>query len=150
MVVRRAGEGDVDALVELRAEMFAAMGTAQTDGVWRESARCWFADRLDDDRFAIIVVESERRVVACAMGAVRDAAPSPAVPGGRDVLVSNVCTFPEARGRGHGSRALDAVMRWARSTGVGRAELMATDEGRAMYERAGFTPVSFPAMRARL
>lgn len=41
-------------------------------------------------------------------------------------------------------------MRWARQSGVGRAELMATDHGRSMYERAGFVVTHFPAMRAPL
>ena len=87
---------------------------------------------------------------ACAVGAIRDAAPSPMVPRGRDLLISNVCTFPDARVRGYGQAAFDAVMAWAHDTGVGRAELMATPAGRGMYERAGFRPSGDPAMRATL
>ena len=96
------------------------------------------------------MVEADGEVVAAAVGGIRDAAPSPACPTGRDVLISNVCTFPERRGSGYGSDAFTAVMEWARGTGVRRIELMATDTGRGIYERAGFAATRWPAMRAAL
>ena len=39
---------------------------------------------------------------------------------------------------------------WACATGVGRAELMATDDGRSTYEKAGFVVNGSVAMRAVL
>lgn len=148
--MRRAAEADVDALVSLRAEMFAAMKVEESDSTWRVNAREWFVSRLHNDAYRFAVVEFEGQVVACAVGAVRDAAPSPSVPEGRDVLVSSVCTSVGHRGRGHGSAAFNAVMEWARGLGVGRAELMATADGRSMYQQAGFKETAMPAMRAML
>lgn len=55
-----------------------------------------------------------------------------------------------ARRRGHGQVASAAVPHWARSTGVARAELMATGDGLTLYEAAGFTATRYPAMRATL
>lgn len=150
VTVRPAREEDVDALVHLRAEMFAAMGVTEADDRWREQARQWFAARLHDDHYRFAVVEVSGRVVACAAGAVRDAAPSPGAPEGRDVLVSNVCTMATHRGHGYGQAAFEHVLDWARRSGVARAELMATASGRGLYERAGFTETAFPAMRVRL
>ena len=150
VVVRRATVFDVGALVALRAEMFRVTGTAMTDGRWRSNAHRWFTERVKNPIYGIFVVQAGQDVVACAMGAVRDAAPSPEVPDGRDVLVSNVCTFPAHRGHGYGKRAFEAVMRWAVSTGIGRAELMATEAGRGMYEQTGFVTNRFAAMRADL
>lgn len=147
---RRASEGDLDALVALRAEMFRAMGTQNIHGPWASAARSWFAERTHDPACGIFVVVSGKSVVACSVAAIREAAPSPSNPHGRDVLISNVCTFPAHRGHGFGQRAFDAALAWARSTGVPRAELMATAAGRGMYERAGFAETSFPAMRADL
>jgi GNAT superfamily N-acetyltransferase len=149
-VVRVAEASDVQALVELREHMFAAMGVTGPDPAWRENAHEWFSSRLDDPNYHFAVVELDGIVVACAVGAVRDAAPSPAVPQGRDVLVNNVSTAPPFRGRGYGRMAFDSVMVWARDLGIRRAELMATGVGRGMYERAGFRDTSFPAMRASL
>lgn len=149
--VRRAAAGDIDSLVTLRAEMFRAMQVPGVEGgAWRENAGRWFAERLARPDYGIFVVESDGEVVACAMGAIRDSAPSPGSVDGRDVLISNVCALPGMRGAGHGRRAFDAVMDWARATGVGRAELMATDDGRRIYQSAGFSVTHFPAMRATL
>ncbi len=148
--MRRATTTDVDALVWLRAEMFAAMGVPESEAPWRSHAHRWFSDRVDDADYCLVVVEVDGEIVSCAVGAVRDAAPSPAVPDGRDILVSNVATAPAHRRRGHGRAAFDEVMTWAHRTGVGRAELMATAVGREMYVRAGFADTAFPAMRAPL
>lgn len=140
----------MQALVELREHMFVAMGVTDPDPTWRKNAHEWFSSRLDDPNYHFAVVEVGGTVVACAVGAVRDAAPSPAVPEGRDVLVNNVSTAPAFRGCGYGRMAFDSVMVWARELGIRRAELMATAVGRGMYERAGFRDTLFPAMRAKL
>ena len=147
---RRAAAVDVAALVALRAEMFAAMGIDASGEAWRVAAHEWFERRLDDPDFGIFVVEDGGVVVASAVGAIRDAAPSPSCPKGRDVLINNVCALPAYRGRGLGSAAFDAVLAWARGTGVERAEMMATDGGRRIYEKAGFVVNSSLAMRAML
>ena len=136
--------------MRLRAEMFAAMNVADKDQLWRTNAHRWFSDRVDEADYCFVVVEVDGQIVSCASGAIRDAAPSPAVPDGRDILVSNVSTAPAYRGLGYGRAAFDAVMAWARQAGVGRAELMATAFGRGMYVRSGFHDTSFPAMRAAL
>ncbi|ANY07943.1 GNAT family N-acetyltransferase [Pseudonocardia sp. HH130630-07] len=150
-VLRRATTGDVADLVRLRAEMFRAMGSPDHDAPgWRAAAARWFTDRLDDPRVRIVVVEVGGRVVATAMGAVRDSAPAPSAPGGGDVLISNVCTDPGFRRRGHARAAFTAVVEWSATTGAGRAELMATAEGHSLYDAAGFRTVTFPAMRAPL
>lgn len=147
---RRATAADVGALVELRAEMFDAMGVDASGESWRAAAHEWFEARLDDPDYGIFVVEADGAVVASAVGAIRDAAPSPRCPKGRDALINNVCTLSAYRGRGLGSAAFDAVLAWARGTGVERAELMATDGGRGIYEKAGFVVNSSVAMRAVL
>lgn len=150
-LVRRAVVSDVPALVELRAEMFRAMGTAGVErSDWRTSAQDWFIGHLDDARVCIVVVEVGSRAVSTAIAATRETVPSPSCPSGGDILISNVCTLPDARRQGHGHAAFAAVLEWARSTGVPRAELMATNGGQAMYEAAGFAVTRYPAMRALL
>lgn len=147
-IVRRATSGDVGALVELRAEMFAAMGGGIDADGWRDGAREWFAARIDHPGYCFIVVELDGQVIACAIGLRRDTPPSPGNPDGGDVHINNVCTLPGHRGQGHASAALAEVMAWARTTGTARAELMATASGRGLYERVGFLMHAYPAMRA--
>lgn len=150
-IVRRARLSDVPDLVELRAEMFRAMGTVDVEeSAWQASAEDWFRAHLHDERVCIVIVEAGQRAVSTAMAAIRDSVPSPSAPAGGDILISNVCTLPSTRSCGHGRAAFNAVLDWARSTGLARAELMATGDGQAMYERVGFAVTRFPAMRASL
>lgn len=150
-VARRAEAEDVPAVVQLRAEMFSAMGTPGTeDTTWQGAAADWFTARLQDPSTHIVVIEVGGQIVATAMASIRDAAPSPTAPRGQDVLISNVCTLPAERGLGYGRAAFQAAMTWAATTGVRRAELMATDEGRSMYHAAEFQDVVSTAMRAVL
>ena len=149
MLLRRAEGRDVEALVELRGLMFEAMG-ATGDPEWRKAAADWFAEHIDDARVGAFVVDLNGEVVACAVGVIREGIPSPGLPSGTDVAISTVCTRPRARGRGYARAASSAVLRWARAQGAGRAELMATQSGRHLYESLGFEDADCPAMRARL
>ena len=72
-------------------------------------------------------------------------AAEPAMAGRFCVRVSVFIT-----GDDHGRAAFEAVMDSARQTGTGRAELLATADGRGIYERAGFAETEFEAMRVRL
>lgn len=145
--VRPAVSSDAAALVELRTEMFRAIGTSGVDEPgWRAAAQSWFRAHVDDATVFIVVVEVGSRVVSTAMAAVQVGVPSPGSPAGRDVLINNVCTLPDARRQGYAQVAFDAVLDWARSSGATRADLMATGDGLNMYEAAGF--IARPAATA--
>jgi GNAT superfamily N-acetyltransferase len=64
--------------------------------------------------------------------------PRPHDRGTLDAYVINMHVAPEHRARGVGRRLLDACIAAAEEFGVGRLFLHATDEGRPLYESAGF------------
>ena len=84
MLLRRAEERDVEALVELRGLMFEAMG-ATGDPEWRKAASDWFAEHIDDARVGAFVVDLNGEVVACAVGVIREGIPLQGLPSGTDV-----------------------------------------------------------------
>ena len=47
---------------------------------------------------------------------------------------------PLARRSGIGGALFDACLTWARTNGVRRVTLVATDDGRSMYERRDLVP----------
>ncbi len=152
--VRRATPGDVDALVDLRVLMFAAMGTPAEvlgDPAWRAAAHRWFSDRLDDPAVRLLVTEQDGAVVSAAVGEVTSLIPGPTCPNGSVGLVSNVATLPRARGRGHAAACTDALLRWFEDgTDVTRVDLFATEAGSVIYRARGFATSAFPAMRRRV
>lgn len=151
--VRRASTADVEAVVELRALMFSAMGVPGVDDHgWRDAATEWFRRELDGPSVRVVLAESpDGRVVAGAMATLRFETPSPVNPGGVWGLVSNVATHPEARRQGLARECVVGVLDWLRDdTSAGVVELFATGEGAGLYEDLGFTRTAWPAMRLRL
>jgi GNAT superfamily N-acetyltransferase len=150
--VRRADQDDVDALVELRAAMFAAMGDPGAPGAaWRSAAGRWFADALTrPDRFAAFVVDdpSGGGVVSGAAAVCELHTPGPANPDGAVAHLFNVCTLPGHEGRGYARACVVAVLDWAREdTLAASVDLAATAAGSGLYRSLGFVQRDTPTMR---
>jgi GNAT superfamily N-acetyltransferase len=64
-------------------------------------------------------------------------------------MVGNMIVDPAHRRRGIGGAILDAVLEFLDARGSTRLELSATDDGRPLYARAGFTPAE-PGISALL
>jgi GNAT superfamily N-acetyltransferase len=152
MEIRRATVSDAEAVIELRALMFSAMGVPGIDDPgWRRRARSWLGDRLDGDDLCVVLADDGGRVLAGAMGSLRFELPSPVNPNGVWGLLNNVATQPEARRRGLARACVNDVMAWFRDeTRASVVELFATGEGAALYEDLGFVRTAWPAMRLRL
>lgn len=151
--VRRATVADVEAVVDLRALMFSAMGVPGVDEPgWRAAAAGWFERELDGPDLCVVLAESSAgQVVAGAMGTLRFGTPSTVNPNGVWGQVSNVATQPDARRRGLARDCVVGVLDWLRDdTAASVVELFATREGAGLYEDLGFTPTAWPAMRLRL
>ncbi|GMA20558.1 GNAT family N-acetyltransferase [Arsenicicoccus piscis] len=156
---RRAVAADIPDLVELRRLMFEAMGSAgHADPGWQRAAAQWFERALGEPEVYGIFVsvdqggpDGRERVCASVVGQVRDAPPAPGNPGGGDGLVQSVCTYPWARRQGHARAVFATVIGWFETgTPIRRLELMATVDGRPLYEQWGFEVTAFPAMRLTL
>jgi GNAT superfamily N-acetyltransferase len=150
-LVRPATTDDADALVRMRAVMFAVMGASPEQLAalpWRDAAAAWFRTGLASPDFRAMVAEVDGQVVASACGQRTPLTPSPFLPTGAVGLLFNVATDPDHRGRGLASACTDAVLHWFDTeTDVQRVDLFATDLGRGIYEVRGFAECAEPAMR---
>lgn len=152
MTARPATQGDVDALVRLRAQMFLDMGLApgDADAPWRAHAADWFTAQLAGGRCGVFVVDDpELGVVSAAVGTYADGAPGPRNPTGRGGHLFNVSTDPRRRRRGHARACVAALLDWFDHNDVAVVELAATDDGVDLYTSLGFTPARFPVLRRR-
>lgn len=69
---------------------------------------------------------------------VQEVPPHPRDPRRLDGFVFNVWVAPERRRQGIGRRLVDACLEAARTDGLRRVALVATEDGRSLYEAAGF------------
>jgi hypothetical protein len=153
-VVRVATPADADALVELRAVMFEAMGLpadAVADPAWRLASRAWFAERVEAPEVRVVVADVAGDVVSAAVGEVTALIPGPNAPNGRVGLISNVATRHTHRRLGLAAACTDDLLRWFRhDTDVTRVDLFATPGGARLYSPRGFRPRGFEGMCLRV
>lgn len=146
--VRFATPSDVDALVELRAAMFDAMGQDTIGLQWRTAARAWFQERLPGADLLVTVAEPLGfGPVSCAMAVVEHRAPSPTNATGLAAHLSSVSTLPEHRRRGYARACVTALLAALDGRGVNRTDLFASEDGEALYLDLGFRASPYPALR---
>lgn len=147
-MLRRATSDDIPALVELRAAMFTAMGDPLVkETPWRGASADWFRRHLGRDA-CVYVVELDGELVSAALGFVHTATPSPSSLVPVRGHVSNVVTVNEHRRRGHARSCLEALLAWFREeTDADRVDLVASDDGVALYESFGWERRAHPSLR---
>ncbi len=143
MRIREASERDLDVVAELRlqflaehrgidaTELPAGFGTTTLEFLRRHAesstGRSWLAEH---DGVAVGVVTM----------LLLDLAPRPEDASGSEGYLINMYVTPAHRRRGIGRELLGACRRVADELGLRRLLLYATDDGRPLYERAGFAP----------
>jgi GNAT superfamily N-acetyltransferase len=163
---RRAGEGDVPALVELRLEFMRLIKDAggEDEEGWRAELSSTFSAELASGLMvAWICLEAEETIAA---GGIAFAAPPDAEAGtgasagagagvgaedegaaerraslaleAGEALIFNMYTRPGWRRRGIATELLRRSVGEGRARGITRFRLQSTPDSRAMYERAGF------------
>jgi GNAT superfamily N-acetyltransferase len=148
-VVRRALPSDAPVIARHRAEMFSDMGQLPPflyqQLVDRSVEYLHVALASGEYIGWLATVEGADDVIAGAGVQLRRILPRPVtfeggsriVPG-REGIVLNVFTERPWRRKGLGSLLMQHVVEWARTTGLDRLVLHASDDGRALYERLGF------------
>ena len=140
-VIRQGKVDEVPEIVALRRSMFEAMGhedAASLDRMSDAFAR-YCREHMPTGDFRVWVAENEEgRPIASIGLVVHGVPPSPSYPEGVEAYIMDLVTLPAYRRRGIAAALLDAALDTARSEGIPVARLHATDDGRAIYERAGF------------
>jgi GNAT superfamily N-acetyltransferase len=96
-------------------------------GGWGDR-RVWFTFAATHERCVPLIAELDDEVVGTAVGTVNGSAG----------WVGTVFVAPAARGRGVGGALTDATIEALEASGCRTLVLVATDEGRPIYERRGF------------
>jgi GNAT superfamily N-acetyltransferase len=148
--VREATAKDMDVLVRHRRKMFEEISDAtpeELDAVDREYRR-WARVRMRSGRFVAFVVEGTGgRIPASGALWLMPLPPRPWTRGDRAPYLMSMYTEHEDRGKGYATLVVDAAVRWAKAHGHKVVILHASDEGKRIYERAGFRQTSEMRLR---
>lgn len=141
--IRQATVADIPALVARRLDLLRAVGDipprASTDDLAAALER-YFAETIPTGRFVAWIAEAEGAVVASSGLAILERPPAFSNLGGLEGYILNMYTLPGWRRRGIGGALLREILAYAKRAGVARLWLHTSDDGRAIYEAAGFSP----------
>ena len=145
--IRECLPADAAELARLRVEFLREVGQPLHAGFVDVLER-WFGDALATPRVRVWVAERDGRIVGTAAANPFERIPNGHNPVGRGWYVINVYVLAEARGQGVAEALMRALQQAAADEGVPVLELHATDQGRAVYERLGWTvPPDFMELR---
>jgi GNAT superfamily N-acetyltransferase len=146
VLVRRAGPGDVHALVDLCAALFDEDGgrrdTAIDVGWPHREGRHYFSQVFDEDAALGIVAEIDEVAVAYLVGRMREPAATRPI---RVAVLEAMYVQPAHRRRGIGAALVSEFRGWAHQMRADRLSVTAyaaNVDAIRFYEREGFTPRS--------
>ncbi|HVH10641.1 MAG TPA: GNAT family N-acetyltransferase [Gemmatimonadales bacterium] len=150
--IRRGTVADAPVLARHRAEMFRDMGQVADDlyDTLTEASRAYFTRAIPEGRYVAWVAEERGgggQVIGGAGLELRELLPRPAPVGkrlvrGPQALILNVYTERAWRRRGVADALMRALLAWCREQGIESLVLHASDEGRPLYQKLGFTPTN--------
>lgn len=142
LTYRAAGLADLDLLTETRIQVLrAANGLGEEEDLTFVAlmSREYYEKALaDGSHRAYLVFDGSAFVGAGGISYYR-VMPTVHNPTGWKAYIMNMYTDPKYRRRGIATKTLDLLVGDAKSRGISHISLEATDEGRFLYERYGFT-----------
>ena len=135
---RKAEQGDILQLVTLRRRQLIDEGATPDDRAGSEWEG-YFRAGLSDGSFVCWVAEDGDEIIATGGVCFFRLPPTYANPTGHAAYITNMYTEKTYRRRGIAAELLRRVMEEVRSRGVTLIRLHASKQGRALYEKAGFT-----------
>lgn len=142
--LRPAAPTDLDLLVLHRRRMWEDMGHVQPGGADPSEAAygTWLAAGLASGEIVGWVAVADGRDIGSGLLWFQPWHPRPRVPRGTIPYLLSVFVEPELRGKGVARAITQTAIEATRRAGHPRLALHASDAGRPLYAKMGFTPSS--------
>ncbi|MCI9457884.1 MAG: GNAT family N-acetyltransferase [Oscillospiraceae bacterium] len=141
---KKARPEDLPAVMEIRLETLrdvfglSPTGDSPFPAGLVEKTRAYYSGA---DQTTVLALDGET-TVGCGTMCYLEVLPTVDHPSGLRGHLMNVYTKPQYRRQGIARRILELLIEEARERGVTEISLDATEEGRTLYERCGFSPSS--------
>ena len=145
ITIREAGPEELAIILHHRRSMFRDMGEGTVEELNRmvEVARPWLARALANGSYRHWLAIDASGGVAGGGGVLLSPWPAnPHDPCTERAVILNVYTELEFRRRGVARQVMTAILEWIKAYGLRGANLHASDDGRALYEKLGFNPTN--------
>jgi ribosomal protein S18 acetylase RimI-like enzyme len=146
--IREAAFDDLDRLFEARRNMLADMNVAVTADdleTLENAVRAFIRERHHPGPIGFIAEDDEGEMMGAVSIAHEQIHPALHDLTGRQAYLYGMWVRPASRRRGVARALVSTAVAAARAAGAGAVSLVASDEGRGLYESLGFRAI--PAMR---
>lgn len=135
-----AGKNDIVDVMKIRLEMLREVnGLSQEHDFGEEFDKACKAYFEDGDQTTVLAKTVDGEVIGCASICYIDVMPTFSHPSGRRAHLMNVYTSAGYRRRGIAEKMVDMLISEAKGRGVSEVSLDATESGRPLYEKLGFS-----------
>lgn len=142
--IRRATMDDLESVIDLRLAFLREMQPDADDlgSAVLDSTRAYVTEKLASGEFLVWLAEEGGRIVGTGGLVFFHRPPTLRNASSLHAYVLNMYTLPECRGRGIATALLQHILEHVKTTPAARVSLHASEMGRRVYERFGFTSTS--------
>ena len=134
---------DIGELARIRVDFLVeANGVTDEEKAALYESNLEFFRRTVDSGFVAWIALEEGEIIGTSGVSFYEYPPNKKAPTGKIAYISNMFTYPEHRGRGIATKLFSLAVEQARERGCEKVLLNATDMGRPIYEKYGFTDVA--------
>lgn len=140
IVIRMANQNDLENLIRIRYDYFAAERWEVTPDIKIKidtELKQFYEEHLNQDFFAA-VADDNGNFAASAFLVIHPVPANPFWPTGKTGVILNVLTKPEHRRKGLASKVMQALINEAKRQNLSCLELSASQMGVPLYEKLGF------------
>lgn len=145
MELRIAAVEDAELLMQLRLEMRRERETAPEPEDWQAFEKAnydYFKQAVADGSYIGLIAVEDEKVAGTGGICLHIHPPSYSVPNGKSACLLNMYTRPEFRGRGVAGKIVADLVEIARKKDCCKVFLNASDMGKPLYQKFGFTDVA--------
>jgi GNAT superfamily N-acetyltransferase len=140
MNFRLATSDDIDLLVAMRLEFINVRGDNEKCEELRKNCYRYFYDKaFNEDGCDVILAEEDGTCIGTGIVFYYDSVPSPFNITGKNSYVTSMYVEPSYRNKGIGTELLERVIECAKKRSVTVMFLSASEMGRPLYEKRGFS-----------
>lgn len=142
MEYRFASCGDAQLLAKRRLHFLGVDASHPDYEALRENCLAYFEKALAEDTCDAILAWEQGEVIGTGLIFYYDAAPSVLNVTGKEAYITNIYVAPEHRGKGMARTIVTTLIDKAKVRGRTIVQLSATDMGRPVYKKIGFTELT--------
>lgn len=139
MSYRLATKEDIDMLVSQRLDFIKVYEDNEKYETLKENCYLYFKKAFANDSCDVILAEENGTCIGTGIVFYYDSVPSPFNITGKNSYITSMYVEPGFRRQGIGAEILERVIECAKKRGVTVIFLSASEMGRPLYEKRGFT-----------